>query len=232
MIADLEEEVKPTSSTSQDVSQNKPQFKIPQKEANVPTTNGKAEVQDKAKVNQKQAKPPKEKKPAAPKEPEHPLAIFNKAHMQVCRIASIARHPEAEKLFVCQLDLGNGASRQVCGGYVGHYTAEELLNRNVVVLLNLKPRKLKGVESAGMILAGDTGAVVKALAVPDNASVGDRIVIPGLPPQNPDKQLSGTVWEELAKDLKIIEGQAFFRDQAMATQNGPVTCPVPDCDIH
>jgi len=89
----------------------------------------------------------------------------------------IKRHPDAEKLYIETVDLGT-EQRTIVSGLVPHYTEEELKGRNVVLVANLKPALLRGVESNGMLLAAQTGKTVEVLFV-DNARPGDRVRLAG-----------------------------------------------------
>ena len=81
---------------------------------------------------------------------------FMKVELKVGEVLSCEKHPKADKLLVSQIDCGNGDIRQIVSGIAQHYTPEEMKGKKVVVVTNLKPAKLRGVESQGMILAGDT----------------------------------------------------------------------------
>ena len=81
---------------------------------------------------------------------------FMKVELKVGEVLSCEKHPKADKLLVSQIDCGNGDVRQIVSGIAQHYTPEEMKGKKVVVVTNLKPAKLRGVESQGMILAGDT----------------------------------------------------------------------------
>ncbi|KAJ8978057.1 hypothetical protein NQ317_015864 [Molorchus minor] len=72
--------------------------------------------------------------------------------MRIGRILEVSRHPDAESLYVEKIDLGEGNLRTVVSGLVNFVPIEELQNRMVVVLCNLKPAKMRGVESQGMVL--------------------------------------------------------------------------------
>ena len=111
------------------------------------------------------AKPRKEKK-AAPKEApkEEPkaeakapieFADFQKLDLRVGHILSARQHPNADKLLCFEVDLGEEKPRQIVSGIAAHFKPEELVGRNVVVVANLPPRKLRGVESQGMILTAE-----------------------------------------------------------------------------
>jgi methionyl-tRNA synthetase len=93
--------------------------------------------------------------------------------LRVAKIVDIKRHPDAEKLYIETVDLGT-EQRTIVSGLVPHYTEEELKGRNVVLVANLKPALLRGVESNGMLLAAQTGKVVEVLFL-DSARPGDRV---------------------------------------------------------
>jgi methionyl-tRNA synthetase len=97
--------------------------------------------------------------------------------LRVAKIVEIKRHPDAEKLYVETVDLGT-EKRTIVSGLVPHYKEEELLGHNVVLVANLKPALLRGVESAGMLLAAQEAKTVEVLFV-DHAAPGDRVVLSG-----------------------------------------------------
>src|SRR3989449_5772480 len=85
---------------------------------------------------------------------------FRKIELRVATIRSAEPHPNADKLMVLQIDLGS-EQRQICAGIRSHYTAEELVGRQIVVVANLETAKLRGLESQGMLLAAsDEGRVI------------------------------------------------------------------------
>ena len=100
-----------------------------------------------------------EQKEAPKKEPltkEQQIDIFNeKVILKVAKITEVTRHPDAEKLYVEKLDDGTGVERVICSGLVPYLREEDLLGKHVVIADNLKPRKLRGIESRGMLLAAD-----------------------------------------------------------------------------
>jgi len=78
---------------------------------------------------------------------------FRKLELKVAEIKEVQDHPNADKLYVLILDVG-GVAKQVVAGIKQSYTKEELIGKQVVVVDNLTPALLRGVESQGMILAG------------------------------------------------------------------------------
>jgi len=96
--------------------------------------------------------------PAAP-------AFEETVDLRVAKIEKVERHPKADKLYVINLETGEGLSgvreeRTIVSGLVPFYTEEQLLGKRIIVAYNLKPAKLRGIESRGMLLAaGDSGGV-------------------------------------------------------------------------
>lgn len=78
---------------------------------------------------------------------------FMKVDLRVGLVREAERVEKSNKLLKLSIDLGEGEPRQVVAGISEHYAAEELVGRRVVVVANLKPRKLMGIESHGMVLA-------------------------------------------------------------------------------
>ncbi len=70
------------------------------------------------------------------------------------------RHPDADKLLVLQVDLGDGDVRQIVSGIAGSYTPGQMCGKNIIVITSLKPSVIRGVESQGMLLAGANGSEV------------------------------------------------------------------------
>ncbi len=109
--------------------------------------------------------------------------------LRVARIVKIERHPKADKLYIETLDDGSGRERVIVSGLVPFYKEEELLGRHIVLVNNLKPAKLRGVESRGMLLAAsrsgpDGKELVEVLEAPW-AEPGTRVVLEGQDPSSP-----------------------------------------------
>jgi methionyl-tRNA synthetase len=102
--------------------------------------------------------------------------------LRVAQIVKIERHPNAEKLYIETLDIA-GEERIIVSGLVPHYKEEELLNKKIIVAYNLKPAKLRGVESRGMLLAAETkkddGSEVVEVLDAGDAPTGTRVGIEG-----------------------------------------------------
>ncbi len=80
---------------------------------------------------------------------------FTRLKLRVGRVIEASDHPNADRLLVLKVDLGD-EQRQLCAGLKGHYTPEQLVGRNLVVVANLAPRMMRGIESQGMLLAATT----------------------------------------------------------------------------
>lgn len=86
---------------------------------------------------------------------------FRKIELKVAEIKEVTEHPNADKLYLVTVDLGD-KTKQLVAGIRNAYQKEELIGKQVVVVDNLEPALLRGVESQGMILAAsdDTGIVI------------------------------------------------------------------------
>lgn len=83
---------------------------------------------------------------------------FAKVDLRIARITAAEPHPNADRLLKIQLDDGSGEPRQICAGIRGHYEPGQLVGRHIVIVANLQPRKIRGEESRGMLLAASDAA--------------------------------------------------------------------------
>jgi methionyl-tRNA synthetase len=114
--------------------------------------------------------------PAKPDTPEITIDDFAKVDLRVARVLVAERVPKADKLLRLEVDLGY-EKRQILAGIAQYYEPEKLIGRKVVIVANLAPRKMRGLESNGMIVAasvGDEGAPVLAGFLED-VPVGARL---------------------------------------------------------
>lgn len=127
---------------------------------------------EKIKMDKPQTTPPAaQTSPAGPIE----LADFQKIELKVGTILAAEKHPAADKLLVLTVDLGEEKTRTICAGIAEFWTPDDLLNRQVVVVANLAPRKLRGVESQGMVLAVKQDATLQLLAPSHTVVSGSRV---------------------------------------------------------
>jgi methionyl-tRNA synthetase len=99
---------------------------------------------------------------------------FRKIELRVATIKSAEPHPNADKLLVLQIDLG-GEPRQICAGIRNHYTPQELVGKQIVVVANLETAKLRGLDSQGMLLAASDEGRVIILTPEKNVQAGARV---------------------------------------------------------
>ena len=101
---------------------------------------------------------------------------FMEVELRVGRIMSVEDHPDADRLYVVNLDDGSEQGRTICAGIKAYYSPDELLNKMVVFVANLKPRSLRGVVSEGMMLAADDGNdIVRLVTIDGEISTGSRV---------------------------------------------------------
>ncbi len=86
------------------------------------------------------------------------IGDFAKVEMKVGEVLTAGRIPKADKLLLLTIDVGEAQPRQVLAGIAQYYEPETLIGKKVVVVANLKPRKLRGYESQGMVVAASIGA--------------------------------------------------------------------------
>lgn len=109
-----------------------------------------------ARIDEKKFFAEKKEEKKEVKKPSVPLIDideFAKTELKVGTIVSCEKHPKADRLLVEQIDLGD-ETRQIVSGIAKYYKPEDLVGKQVIVVTNLKPVKLRGVESNGMILCG------------------------------------------------------------------------------
>lgn len=110
----------------------------------------------------------------APAPPLLDIDQFLSVQLRTAKVVTAERVPKADKLLRLVVDLG-GETRQIVAGIAATYTPEELVGRTIVVVANLKPAKLRGVESQGMLLAADAGAGPIILTLDKEVPPGTRV---------------------------------------------------------
>lgn len=98
---------------------------------------------------------------------------FAKIELVVGTVEKCEKHPDADKLLVSQINIGK-ETRQIVSGIADFYTPEDMIGKKVIVVSNLKPAKLRGVESQGMILAGSKKKMLELVSV-ENLPNGTKI---------------------------------------------------------
>jgi len=80
---------------------------------------------------------------------------FLKVDLRIAKVLEAADHPNADRLLILKVDLGD-EQRQICAGLKGHYDPADLVGKSIVVCANLAPRNMRGEPSEGMLLAAST----------------------------------------------------------------------------
>lgn len=107
-----------------------------------------------------------------------PFSDWEKIDLRVGKILKVEDIENADKLYKLEVDLGKEiGKRTVCAGIKKHYSKDELKNKKVIVFTNLAPRKLKGIESQGMILAAvnEDESKVILLSPEKDIEVGSKV---------------------------------------------------------
>lgn len=183
------------------------------------------------KPNKKEAK--KENKKEPKKEEAKPVDenLVCKLDIRVGLIRKVWIHPKADKLYCEEIEVGKDEVRNISSGLRPYFKLEELENRKVLVLCNLKEKSLVEFKSHGMVLcaSSDDHSVVKFLEPPADAPVGERVSFEGLElcePETENHVQKKKIFEGCAVDLHVGEDHiAKWKTFNFLTSKGPVTCP-------
>ena len=99
---------------------------------------------------------------------------FSKLDIRIGEVLSVDEHPNADKLYVLRVDIGEKVI-QLVAGIKNYYAVDELTGKNIVVLTNLEPRILRGVESQGMLLAAQSEETVSVLSPDREVPAGSKV---------------------------------------------------------
>lgn len=116
----------------------------------------------------------KEAKPAAAAAGEITIDDFAKIDLRVATVVAAERVPKTDKLIKLQVKIGD-EERTIVSGIAQHYEPENLIGKNVIVIANLKPAKLRGIESRGMVLAASDGEGNLVLADAPGIASGSKV---------------------------------------------------------
>jgi len=187
--------------------------------------------------NVKQTKESNKKEPKAKggnkqaaKEPENDKIDSSRLNLLVGKVVEVNRHPDAEKLYVEKIDLGEPQPRTVVSGLVDYLDADKFQNKLVVVLCNLKASKLRGILSEAMVMCASDkeNNKVELLEPPADSVPGDRIIFDKYPGE-PDAQLNPKkkIWEQVSVDLKTDDNKVacYKGDPFRVKDKGVVTAP-------
>ncbi|XP_063775300.1 aminoacyl tRNA synthase complex-interacting multifunctional protein 1 isoform X2 [Pseudophryne corroboree] len=205
-----------SSATSQPAAQPAPVKPAPP----APKVGG--EEKKKEKTEKKGEK--KEKKSAAVVDDSRPVDV-SRLDMRVGCIISAKKHPDADSLYVEEVDVGEAIPRTVVSGLVKHIPIEQMQKRMAVLLCNLKPAKMRGVLSQAMVMCASSPEKVEILDPPSGAVPGDRITFRGIPGE-PDKELNPKkkTWEQIQPDLLTNEDCVAMYKGVPFEVNGKGVC--------
>jgi len=96
---------------------------------------------------------------------------FAKLDLRVATVLECRPHANADKLLVLQIELAGGERRQICAGLRQHYSPEQLVGKQIVVVANLAPRQMRGEISNGMLLAATDPATSRVIVVTPGEAV-------------------------------------------------------------
>lgn len=178
-----------------------------------------------------EAKDKKEKKaqvPVAKKAAVNAPVDVSRLSLKVGTITKVWRHPDAEKLYVELIEVGDASGpRQVVSGLAEHVPENEMLGKRVVVVANMKPSKMRGVESTAMVLCG-TGndGKVECVSPPEGVANGTVVTCADFP-SDPDEQLNPKkkVFEAVSPDFSIKDGVATYKGSPFKV--GDAVCTLP-----
>ncbi len=157
---------------------------------------------------------PREEAPAGPSAPvvtanASPLVALVPLQLVAAEIVSARPHPNADRLYALELDLGARGRRTVVAGLRSSYPAEALAGRRVLLLANLAPRPLRGITSEGMVLAAESGERAVLLAPPPSVPPGSLAV--GAPADAP------TVTHEQFSSVSLLVGRVTATSDGAST---------------
>jgi aminoacyl tRNA synthase complex-interacting multifunctional protein 1 len=169
-------------------------------------------------------KPKKAAPPPPPVEAELTVAALD---IRVGKIIKAWHHPESDKLFCEDVDVGEDAPRKIASGLRAFYQTEDLEGRLVLVLCNLKARNLAGFPSHGMVMcaSNDDHTKVEFAVPPEGSVIGERIMFDSIvgEPEADTKVAKKKIFEKMAPDLKTDEtGQVVWKTHKATTTAGAV----------
>ncbi|XP_072022501.1 aminoacyl tRNA synthase complex-interacting multifunctional protein 1-like [Amphiura filiformis] len=212
----------PTSIAKASVTNEQPPAPAPKNNAPAPAENAKPAETNANKENKKEKKEggnKKEKKEGKKKQQQPAAAVpldVTALDLRIGRIVDVKKHPDADSLYVEQVDCGEEMPRTVVSGLVKHIPIEQMQDKVVILCCNMKPAKMRGILSQAMVMCASSPEKVELINPPAGAVPGDRVSFNGyqmsesFPPQmNPKKK----IFESISPDLRTS-------DKGVATYKG------------
>ncbi|KAG6965731.1 hypothetical protein JG688_00007061 [Phytophthora aleatoria] len=167
-------------------------------------------------------------KPAKAKPAKAATPLFASLDIRVGVISKAWKHPESDKLYCEEINIGEEEPKQIASGLQAFYSLEEMQNRKVLVLLNLKPAKLGGFKSHGMVLCAcdEAHENVQFVEPPADAKVGERVTIASESgePLSAAQIKKQKVLEKVSPDFVTDEScVATYKGEQIMTSAGPCT---------
>lgn len=160
---------------------------------------------------------------------------ISKLDIRVGMISKAWEHEEADKLFCEEIDIGEESPRQIASGLRAHYSVDDLPGQRVLVLANLKTRKMMGFPSHGMVLCACTDdGKVKFIEPPVGAAIGERVTVEGYDgePATENQVIKKKMLEAIFPDLKTDEsGLPTYKGVVLSTSAGPCQPTFPNADV-
>ena len=147
---------------------------------------------------------------------------FRKLMLRVAEVTDVQPHPNADKLYVLKINLGT-EQRTLCAGLRNYVPADQLKGKHLVIVANLKPANLRGIESQGMMLAAQVGDKVVPLEAPKSAP-GSDVFVEGMPCEHDQITI-----DDFAK-VKITtkNGKAVYKDKPLKTKTEEIIANIGD----
>ena len=148
---------------------------------------------------------------------------FTKLDIRVGQIVKVWNHESADKLFCEEVNVGEDAPREIASGLREYYSLEEMDNKKVLVVCNLKSVKIVGFASNGMVLAAKGDRAVELIEPPPDSQVGERVSFKGATgePVSSTQIKKKKIWEAVAAKLQTNnEGVATWDGHPLSTSTG------------
>eukprot|EP01080_Neovahlkampfia_damariscottae_P009408 gene9408-1616_t len=188
-----------------------------------------SEIQPKQEKQQEKKEKKKQPQPKKNEQTDDPKIIFGRTRIQVSKIVKAENHPNADSLMKCSVDVGDEI-KPLVAGIVKSYKPEDILNRLVITIINLKPIKLKGEPSEVMLFAS-TDINTKELSLltpPEGSELGDRVILEGAEEEPAVDRITAKQWEKVVPNFSIQNGLPTLSGIPLITKKGKITCSTAD----
>ena len=157
------------------------------------------------------------------KEVSGPFSSFRKLNLRVGKVISVNDHPDAEKLYLLKVDIGENEPRQIVAGLKAFYSKEEMSDKRVIVVANLKPAKLRGIMSEGMLLAADDeelgGKSVLLLRASEDVPLG-TVMNCGM--ENSSSSIEYKEFQQVKMKVSSIQNGKFMSEDIVLPEGHPM----------